>query len=157
MLSKNVVDFPYYSNGPLCADSEWVAVPVRISIKGKEFSSATNRIQELLDNVASLFEQGSSNDFPTVVINFDECLDKFKPVVEFITEKDVESKVKVYTDIVITFPEKGRFWEKMEHLSNVLDTLYNFSSNYKSDKNIDIHYGTRYQHSKGSGVQSYSI
>lgn len=148
MLSKNNIDIPYISKEPLSAKTEWVAIPVYVSVKSKEFHSAAKKSKEVIISSFDKVKEAKLDEFPTSLLDFESEFEELKSVIELIKINESESKAKIYNYIIIKYPENGSFWEKIEHLSNVLDELYKYSSQYKSDKNINIQFGERYDFGK---------
>lgn len=148
MLSKANIDVPYISKGLFSAASEWVAIPVFISVKRKEFLTASQKSKELIVEVFDSIAKIISSRYPTYLLEFDREFEDLKPAIQLVKISDSESQANVNSYIIIKFPEIGEFWEKIEYLGNVLDHLYKYSQNYKSDKYQSIQFGERFIFSK---------
>lgn len=148
MLSKANIDVPYISKGLFSTASEWVAIPVSISVKRKEFLAASQKSKELIVEVFGAIDKIISAKYPTHLLEFDQEFEDLKPAIQLAKLGDNESQANVGSYIIIRFPEKGEFWEKIEYLGNVLDYLYKHAQNYKSDKFQSIQFGERFIFSK---------
>jgi len=148
MLSKSVSDIPYISKMPLSGTIEWVAIPVFVSVKSKGFQEASQESKTVMLGAFTTVEKIDSNSFHTSLLEFESEFEELRASIELIRVNDSESMVKVCNYIIIKFPEKGRFWDKIEYLSNVLDTLEQYALTFKSDKAVTVKFGEKYGHAK---------
>jgi len=142
MLSKSVHDIPYYSKQPLSADTAWVAVPISIRAKAKEFKSANNRAQELVMQLPELLQTITSETTSIHLLDYDREFEGLKATMELVSLNDNEFQIRLFQYVIVKFDNKEKFWDKMSHLSNVLDLLYKFSLKHKSDKMLTIKVGS---------------
>ncbi len=148
MLSKAVIDIPYYCKEPLCADTTWLAVPILISSKAKELSKASARVKEIMNSVPGILAQLPTSPFSADLLAFDVSFEELQATMEFLEINDNEFQACIYNFVVIKFPEKGQFLEKMQFISEALDKLYAFAKKSKSEKNINIQLGEKYRFHK---------
>lgn len=144
MLSKSVTDIPYISKLPLSGSVEWVAIPVFVSVKSKNFQEASSESKTVMLDAFTAVEKIDSNSFHISLLEFESEFEELRASIELIRVNDSESMVKVSNYIIIKFPEKGRFWDKIEYLSNVLDALDQYTLGFKSDKAVTVRFGERY-------------
>ena len=146
MYINSSIDFPYISDSPLSSDTTWVAIPIYISVKKKGFLTATSKAKEILLDAAQSLT--NTNQISTVLLEFDKKFEDLKATIQLIRIKDFECQAEIYNYFIIKFEEVGDFWMKIEHLSKVLDALYECSQKYKSDKQVQIQIGERYKKGK---------
>jgi hypothetical protein len=141
-------DFPYVSNAPLSLHTEWVAVPIYISVRDKGFSYAIKSAKDtLLKTYTVLKNSSDSENDKLLLLEFNEEFENLKAIIEFVKVKEIvrakekRYEVRIYNYFIIKFSTQGEFWGKIEYLSKLLDTLYNHLPSYKSNKNMVVEVG----------------
>lgn len=127
----------YYSKTPLSEETEWVAFPVFITSKGKDYQSALSNAKALVSGLLTALKSIENQKCKiTQALNNDEEKD-INTVIEF-QKINNDCVTHVYNYMVLTFQETVQFWEKMEYVTQGLDTIMMFSEQHKGDKHIDI-------------------
>lgn len=83
-MSKANIDVPYICNGLFSAASEWVAIPVFISVKRKEFLTTSQKSKELIVEVFDSIAKLISSKYPTYLLEFDREFEDLKPTIELV-------------------------------------------------------------------------
>ena len=130
------VDFPYISDLPLSADTKWVAIPVFVSVKSKDFLTSSRSAKEILFEAYNSLKNLDSKSINTSLLEFDKKFAELKAILELIRVNNNECQANIFNYFINKFSGEGDFWEKIEHLSMSLDSLYGCSFKYKSDKQI---------------------
>jgi hypothetical protein len=148
MYINSSIDFPYISDSPLSADTKWVAIPIYVSAKKNGFLRASSAAKEALLDAYNSIKDSNENQIATSLLEFDKKFEELKAIIQLTRIKDSECQADIYNYFIIKFSGDGDFWLKIEHLSKVLDSLYERSSKYRSDKLIQVQIGERYNKGK---------
>jgi hypothetical protein len=147
MYINSNIDFPYISDLPLSADTNWVAIPIYVTATKKGFLNASSTAKKILQEAFNSLND-CSDDNSASLLEFDKKFADLKAIIELVRVNNTDCKVDIYNYFIIKFSNKGDFWLKIEHLSKVLDSLYECSLKYKSDKQIHVQIGERYSKGK---------
>lgn len=137
MLSKGHTEKPYYSNKPLSKDSTWIAFPVEIKVKDKEYGTGLAKGKEVISELEKIVIELAENqcEIGNPIMNSGdstlETLLEFKKI-------SSDSISKISHPIVIRFFENTEFWSKMEIVTKFLDTISEFCNQFEKDKFIDV-------------------
>lgn len=153
---------PYYTSTPLSQDTQWIAIPIYISSTDTTFNTALKNAQKILSQVEKVSQIEKSKSCSSFLMHFTskievflenniplekEEFDKLKREIQFIQNPTAMGRNN-YNVIISTYVilklEDTLFWNNMEHISNILDTLYLFELGYKKDKLIFISVGKNF-------------
>jgi len=148
MYINSSIDFPYISDSPLSSETKWVAIPIYVSAKKKGFLSASSTAKDVLLDAYNSLKCSNETKISTSLLAFDKKFEDLKAIIQLVRIKDSECQAEIYNYFIIKFLQEGDFWLKIEHLSTVLDALYECSLKYKSDKQVKIQIGERYKKGK---------
>jgi hypothetical protein len=143
MLSKYNLELPYYTEKPLDQGTDWVAFPVFIESKGKEYRSTLTAAKEIVSKLESLTGLLSSDhcEFSYSPPNNSNC--DLNTIIEF-RKINNDCITHIYHHTFLYFKGNQSLWEKMAFITTTLDKVSKFCDVYKSDKQIAIQLGVRF-------------
>jgi hypothetical protein len=144
MISQFNLELPYYTEKPLDQATEWVAFPVFIESKGKEYHSTLTAAKEIISKLESLIDALSSEHCEFSYSPPEKSKYDLNTIIEF-RKINNDCMTHVYHYTFLSFKENLNLWEKMEAITTVLDRVSTFSNTYKSDKQNDIQVGIRFR------------
>lgn len=147
MLSKPTTEKPYYSEGPLCQRSKWVAFPLELELINKSYKGGLNTgrrlITTLTDELKTLSDLGCTLEKPAIT----EGEAELETFVEF-RKSNGECMTLINHLVFIQFTAGTEFWSKMEITGGVLDAIEELSQRFVKDKAVSVRLGIKFQQAK---------
>lgn len=143
MLSKVGFEMPYFTPFPLSEKTEWVAYPVLVSCKSKEYAAALTRAKEINAELNNMSGELVNDKCEILQSLSGEGLEDMQTAIEF-SKQGNDLIANVYQYIVVKFKDELPFWEKMDIVSCYLDGINGFSDKFKSEKNTVVTPGIRF-------------
>jgi len=108
MLSKAIINIPYYCNKPLCANTTWLAVPLLVSAKGKELTKTFDNVKNIINSVPDVISKIPNDSFSVSLLAFDSTFEELTTTMEFYELNENEFQARIYNYVVMKFPDQGR-------------------------------------------------
>ncbi len=143
MLTKAGYEMPYFSPGPLGDSTKWVAFPVMISSRGKEYGPALAKGKDVATRILEICSALANDRCRVAQPPIEEKHKDLTTAIEFVKQRN-ECIAEIYNYVLVTFDVSVSFWEKMEIIARFLDSIAAFSGRFASDKGISIELGVKF-------------
>ncbi len=143
MLSKAGYEIPYFSPGPLGDNTKWVAFPVMISSRCKEYGPALAKGKDVATRILEICSALENDHCRVAQPPIEEKHRDLMTAVVFTKQRN-ECLAEIYNYVLVTFNASASLWEKMEIIARFLDSIAAFAGRFASDKGISIELGVRF-------------
>ncbi len=146
MLSKANYEMPYYSRGPLGEGTKWVAFPILVSSRSREYGPALTKGRDVVESILEICAALEDDKCRVAQPPIEKKHEDLTTTVELMKHKN-ECIAEIYNYVLVTF-SNASFWEKMDIVARFLDAITALAGKFASDKEISIDLGVRFSAGK---------